>query len=138
MIRQVQPRRRRLFIIAPSVTESRALVASSSTSKVGFPARALALPTAEVAAILFNRSLVTAPPTENHIVNHRILGSGDQMLLGQGVVPETEVIAHATLEQDNLLIYHRQGITQNVPGHLGQWDAIEQNPPALGFHQARQ
>ena len=120
-IRQVQPRRRRLSSTAllgrrdPGRWWPRPAPAcvGCQRQRPG-DLQPLALAAAEVAAALLDRAAVAAGAGDDVLVDAGVPGRLDQVGVGDGGVPQGQVVAHGALEQADVLVHHRQRADQRA------------------------
>ena len=119
MIRQVQPRRRRLSSTSASVTGSSALVASSRIKRAGFFSRAAgelhALPLAprEVPAPSDSRARIRYGDGRSRGGSRHPSPRG-HLAFGDGIVPERQVVADGPAKEKRLVVNHADLVGEHV------------------------
>ena len=124
MIRQVQPRRRRLSSTIASVFGIECARGLVENQEAGVAHQGpgdlqpLSLAAGEVPPLLADDRAISAPPLEQVAVNRRIDAGLHQPLRRNHVVPERQVVAHRPLEQADLRINQLDRVDEDLAREL--------------------
>src|SRR5262249_13270913 len=88
---------------------------------------ALPLPSAEIRAAFVHVTIVVPRPRREILMDKRVAGRGNQLLLADRSVPEREIVPRTSLEQKNILIDVRDGVCKNLRRNVRQSSSVEQN-----------
>ena len=85
----------------------------------------LALPATEIASPLKNLSFKTVWQTLDHVPDRRVIACGDQPIIGNGLIPQGEIVTNGCCEEGNLLIDNGKGIRQDFFRDVIAQDTVE-------------